>query len=253
MESVGTGPDLVLAHGFAGSARNWRPQVRALRDRYRVTTWDARGHARSPAPPGTEFSLEGLVRDMATVMDRAQIGEPAVIGGLSLGAATALELALLEPNRVRGLILASFPASRSWPGGFGSIADAFAGAIEREGVDAAGARFVWGPDSGLDEAGAALVRQGFVEHDGHSLAAMLRGVLAVLPAPARWAPRLGALGVPVLVIAGGNDAGSLESGRELVAALPDARLEVVEGAGHVVNLARPAEGSELIGSFLDGL
>jgi pimeloyl-ACP methyl ester carboxylesterase len=41
---------VVLAHGFGGSARNWRPQLRALRGRYRVVVYDARGHARSEAP-----------------------------------------------------------------------------------------------------------------------------------------------------------------------------------------------------------
>ncbi|HEU4429304.1 MAG TPA: alpha/beta fold hydrolase, partial [Myxococcota bacterium] len=48
VETHGAGPGLVLAHGFGGSARNWRPQLRALKDAYRLHVYDARGHARSP-------------------------------------------------------------------------------------------------------------------------------------------------------------------------------------------------------------
>jgi pimeloyl-ACP methyl ester carboxylesterase len=50
VEAAGQGPGIVLAHGFGGSARNWRPQLRALRAQKRVAVYDARGHARSEAP-----------------------------------------------------------------------------------------------------------------------------------------------------------------------------------------------------------
>src|SRR5262249_51553779 len=50
VEKEGDGPAVVLAHGFAGSARNFGPQARALRTGFRVTRYDARGHARSEAP-----------------------------------------------------------------------------------------------------------------------------------------------------------------------------------------------------------
>ena len=70
-ESVGAGPPIVLAHGFSGSARNWRPQVRALRDRHRVVTYDLRGHARSPAPHDAEalYTLDAFVEDVDRLLD----------------------------------------------------------------------------------------------------------------------------------------------------------------------------------------
>jgi len=255
LEVRGEGPALVLAHGFGGSARNFRPQVRALADGHRVATFDARGHARSPAPPEAQaYTADALVEAFAEVVQRVEPAPgAAVVGGLSMGAATAALFALAQPARVRGLVLASPPAGPGSGRGVAARALAFADALEREGLEGAGARFVWGPDSGLDDAGAALVRQGFLEHAPHGLAHTLRQFLARLPDPVEWAPGLSALGLPVLIVAGEEDAASLPTARALAQALPTARLAVIEQAGHVVNLARPEPFNRELRAFLECL
>ncbi|HEB88782.1 MAG TPA: alpha/beta fold hydrolase, partial [Deltaproteobacteria bacterium] len=171
VEVVGDGPALVLAHGFSGSARNWRPQIRALRDRYRVIVYDLRGHARSPAPHACPdgYTRDAFVADVMAILDRESVSR-GVLGGLSLGAGVMLATALAHPERVRGLVLASLPAGPDHAGGFSGRAEEMAHVLETEGLEAAGERFVWGPGSGLDERGAALVRQGFLEHDPLGLA-----------------------------------------------------------------------------------
>jgi pimeloyl-ACP methyl ester carboxylesterase len=250
VEAHGAGPPVVLAHGFGGSARNFGPQVRALRERFRVVVFDARGHARSEAPRDPEaYAPECLVEDLARVVGEHAGGAPAVVGGLSMGAALALRFALAEPARVRGLVLASFPGA----GGLGGRARAFADAIEREGLERAGARFAWGPGSGLDARGAALVRQGFLEHAPHALAHVLRRVIATQPSPEQLAPRLRALAAPALVVAGALDAPGLAASRTLAAALPASRLAVIAGAGHVANLVRPRDFNAALLEFLDSL
>jgi pimeloyl-ACP methyl ester carboxylesterase len=257
IESRGHGPVVALAHGFGGSARNFRGQARSLSDAWRVVTWDARGHARSDAPRDPEaYTLAALAGDVGRVLDaQGGVAEPSVVGGLSLGAAAALAFALATPDRVRGLVVASYPASRrtAQHGGFARVANDFANAIEDEGLEAAGRRFVWGAESGLDAHGAAFVRQGFLEHPPHALALTLRGVLAVLPEPEEIAARLSGLDVPTLLVAGGADAGSLESTRALEAALPNARRIVLPEAGHVVNLAAPAAFDAALREFLESL
>jgi hypoxanthine phosphoribosyltransferase len=250
VETDGHGPGVALAHGFGGSARNWRPQLRALRGRYRVAVYDARGHARSEAPREPEAYREPeLIADLARVAATTGAARP-VVGGLSLGAAVALRHALAAPERVGALVLASHPAGPGSGHGVAAHALAFADAIEREGLEAAGARFVWGPASGLAPAERTLVRQGFLEHAPHGLAHTLREFLARLEPIEALAPRLAGLHIPALVIAGARDAGSLPTSQALAAALPLAELHVIEGAGHVVNLAAPAAFDALLLDFL---
>ena len=233
VEAEGTGPTIVLAHGFAGSARNFGPQARALRDRYRVVRFDARGHARSAAPDDpAAYTPATFVDDLGRVLDGR-----AVVGGLSMGAGTALRFALAHPECVQALVLAGFPPGPDVAASFTARAREFADAIERDGVEAAGARFAWGPETSLDPAAARLVRQGFLEHPPHGLAHTLRGVIAAQPSVGELAPRLARVTAPALVVVGGTDRLSLGPSRALADALPDARLVVVEGAGHVVNLA----------------
>jgi pimeloyl-ACP methyl ester carboxylesterase len=249
VEVEGAGPVVALAHGFAGSARNFGPQARALRDRWRVVRWDARGHARSDAPDDpAAYSPDTFVADVGRVLDQVGV-EAAVVGGLSMGAATALGFALAHPARVRALVLASLPDGAA--GGISRIALPFADAIEQRGLDAAGEMFAWGPTSGLDPRGAALVRQGFLEHPLHGLVHTLRGVLARLPSVDALAPRLASVRQPVLLIAGERDPVARAASQKVLAALPQARLVVVPDAGHVVNLERPAAFNAALREFLD--
>jgi pimeloyl-ACP methyl ester carboxylesterase len=211
VETHGAGPALVLAHGFGGSARNWRPQLRALKGDFAVSVYDARGHARSAKIARAEDArAEAVAADFAAVADAAS-AEPLVAGGRSMGAATA---------------------------------------IERDGLEAAGARFAWGPGAGLDPQAASWVRAGFLEHDAQSLAHLLREYLARLEPPEALAPALAALRTPTLVLVGGDDAASLPAARALAQALPNARLEQVPGAGHVVNLAAPERVNAVLREFL---
>ena len=248
-EISGDGPVVCLAHGFGGSARNWRPQVRGLAPRYRCAVFDARGHGRSDAPPeAAAYRPPAWNGDFARVLDRAGAAR-AVVGGLSMGAGLALRFALHAPDRVRALILAAFPPSSeggrgaSWP-------VSFAAAIDREGLEAAGAHYIWGPTSGFDPRSAAMVRAGFLEHTAHGIAHTLRELLARQPSVETLAPQLADLPQPTLVLVGGHDRLSLSASEALARALPGAELAVVPGAGHVVNLERRQAVNDILRDFL---
>jgi pimeloyl-ACP methyl ester carboxylesterase len=242
--TVGAGPDVVFCHGFAGSGRNWGMQVRALSSSHRCTVYDARGHARSPAKlEPRAFAFDRLVADVGRVLDaigaeHSTTAPRTTLVGLSLGAATALEFALTEPARVRGLVLASPPPTdgerRQW-------AVEFADALETEGVERAGERFVWGERSRLDVQGAASVRRGFLEHDPVALAHVLRQSLARLPDLTEQAGRLDRLEIPTLIVAGETDVPSVAAAHDLASLVRDSELVVIPGAGHVVNLAAPSD------------
>lgn len=224
-------------------------QARLLAERFRVTIFDWPGHARSPAPEeSAAYTASAFVDDLAELVEAA--GAPLVLGGLSLGAKVALDFALAQPDKVRALVLASYPSSgeeekrRTWALGF-------ANAIEQRGLDDAGAEFVWGERSRFDPKGAGLIRQGFLEHSPQALAHILRQVLATSPSPRTLAPRLAQLPIPTCIVAGSDDAESLAPCRDLAALLPNAELHVLEGAGHVVNLTKPAEFNAILSAFLD--
>jgi 2-succinyl-6-hydroxy-2,4-cyclohexadiene-1-carboxylate synthase len=250
VECEGTGPPIVLAHGFAGSARNWRPQARALAGTYRVCRFDCRGHARSAAPVDpAAYTVAAFVDDFDRVVRRAG-SSPVVAGGLSMGAAIALAWAAARPERARGVVLASPPAGAGSGTGLETVADDFAAMILRDGVEAAGARYAWGPDSGLDAAGARLVRRGFLEHPAHGLACTLRGVVSALPDPLPLVVRVVAAGIPLLLVVGDRDRAAVTVARRMVARAPGARLEVVADAGHVVNLERSGEVTAVLERWL---
>jgi 2-succinyl-6-hydroxy-2,4-cyclohexadiene-1-carboxylate synthase len=236
VERQGAGPAIVLAHGFVGSARNFRLQARAFAKTNTVLTYDARGHARSEAPANADaYTLERLIDDYERVASEAD--GPVVAGGLSLGAMTALGFAARRPERVRGLLLASLPGTEEsryrW-------ARDFADSIERDGLETAGAGYVWGEQSRFDPAGAKLIRLGLMEHQPHGLLHLLRQTLAVLPDVRKLAAPLVDTTFPVTIILGEDDPPAQAPSRALAELLPRARLVTVPNAGHVVNLSAPA-------------
>ena len=104
----GEGPLVVFGHGLMGSIEQVMPDSLDLdhvHSRVRLLTYDARGHGHSHGPEDhTAYTWETLGRDMAALIDHA--GEDAaIVGGASMGAATALWLAVEQPERVRALAL----------------------------------------------------------------------------------------------------------------------------------------------------
>jgi 3-oxoadipate enol-lactonase len=208
--------------------------------------FDARGHARSFAPlEAAAYTREHFIEDLRRLIDEVT-ADRVVVVGLSMGASIALELARHHSERLSGMILAAFP-----PGGPAATdwALAFADSIERDGLDAAGARFVWGGNR-FDERSAELIRRGFLEHSPHALAHVLRALLATEPSVADRTRDLDALHVPALIVVGDRDVPSVAPSQALSAALPNATLLSIPDAGHVVNLEKAQVFSEATLNFL---
>jgi len=239
---------LLLGHGFGGSARNFRPQARALSAAHRVVLFDARGHARSDAPDDADAYLpDRFVADVDRILD-AVGAERAVVGGLSMGAGVALRYALARPERVAGLWLSAFPRAASAPGHL-DWALGFARDLDAEGIERAGERHAWGARLRSDPKGADLVRRGFLEHTPRALAHVLRQLIAAQPAPAEIGADLAKIAVQTGILVGLADAPSLEPSRELGRRIPGARLSEVPG-GHVINLENPSAYNAALGELL---
>ena len=106
----GTGPVVVMCHGFPESWYSWRHQLAALADAgFHAVAPDMRGYGQTEAPPDIEsYTLLHLVGDMIGLLDA--LGAPtAVIAGHDWGAPVAWHAALLRPDRFRGVIGLSVP------------------------------------------------------------------------------------------------------------------------------------------------
>jgi pimeloyl-ACP methyl ester carboxylesterase len=99
-DTGGDGPPLALIHPGVGDSRIWDRVLPALAQKYRVIRYDARGFGQSPAPT-VKFSL---LRDLVAVLGHYDIERTAIVG-CSQGGATALGLALEQPDRVPALVL----------------------------------------------------------------------------------------------------------------------------------------------------
>jgi pimeloyl-ACP methyl ester carboxylesterase len=110
-QQIGEGPDLVMVHGLTGNLAVWHLQmVPVLAERFRVLTYDLRGHGLSDTPP-SGYSADAMAEDLLQLLDALEIERPWVAGH-SYGADIALYFALLHPARVREVIAieAALPA-----------------------------------------------------------------------------------------------------------------------------------------------
>lgn len=108
VEDIGAGPPVVLVHGSWTDRHAWDLVTPALTDRYRVITYDRRGHSQSERPPGTP-GLAAHAADLTALIDHLEAG-PAHIVTNSFGGAVALEVAVSYPDRVASLCLHEPPA-----------------------------------------------------------------------------------------------------------------------------------------------
>lgn len=246
-----TAPALVLVHGFPFSLEQWRPQLDALADAWRVIAFDLRGHGHSPAGPGPVF-IEDLVDDFVDLLDHLEL-ESVCLGGLSMGGYVALRAADREPDRIHGLVLADTKAAGDDNAGRVKRAQA-ARAVRAKGM----AAFADGllpalfPKERLTPPTPAVTAvRAMIEGTSPEGAAFALGAMA---ARLDLRERLPTMTMPALVVVGDQDTLTPPSDAEaLVEALPDATLVRLAGAGHVSNLEAAEAFTAAVRAFLERL
>jgi pimeloyl-ACP methyl ester carboxylesterase len=236
-EERGSGPAVLLSHGYSASARMWKGQMEALSDRYHLIAWDMRGHDRSDSPENPAlYSHETTVADMAAILDACG-AQRAVIGGLSLGGFMSLAFNLAHPNRVTALMLFDTGPGYKKDGPreeWNKMAGSMAGALERKGLEAMGV--------------GAEVR--IAHHrSAQGLAHAARGMLA--QSDGRVIESLPSIKVPTLVLAGAKDLQFLAATDYMAAKIPGAEKVLIEGAGHAANIDQPEAFNKAARTFLD--
>src|SRR5256885_16596175 len=104
-EVHGSGPPLLLTHGYSSTSGMWQGQIEALSKRHRLVLWDMRGHGQSDYPDDPAAYSEPLtVADMAALLD-AVGAHSAIVGGLSLGGFMSPAFFPPPPQRGRALLI----------------------------------------------------------------------------------------------------------------------------------------------------
>lgn len=258
VEEVGSGPPLLLLHGFTGTAATWSDQLPALRESNRIIAVDLLGHGRSDAPgEAGRYAVERQADDMVAVLDSRGF-DTATVLGYSMGARIALALAADHPDRVEALLLESPSAGISDPQERARriAADAqLADDIERHGitafVDDWETRPLFASHVALPPETRTRLRNERLSQRPSGLAGALRGGGQGAMSPLH--DRLGSIRCPSLVIAGALDTAGTDRARVVAAGLADARLEVIDAAGHAPHLERPDDFGALISTFLSTL
>ena len=241
-EVHGSGPPLLLTHGYSSTSGMWQGQIAALSKHHQLVLWDMRGHGQSDYPEDASAYSEALtVADMAAVLD-AVGAEQAIVGGLSLGGYMSLAFYLAHPEMVDALIICdSGPGYRNAEArnAWNQRANERAGTLEARGLEALGGR-------------SREVRDALGHHkSAQGLAHAARGMLA--QQDARVIDGLASIRVPTLVIVGDQDTPFLAPCEYMAKKIPGARLEVIAGAGHASNLDQPEAFDRVLLRFLDSL
>jgi len=250
-EVAGDGPAVVLVHGFGLDLRMWEPQVRPLAARFRVVRYDCRGFGASgPFDPAAAYTHAG---DLLALLDHLAIEDAALVG-LSFGGRVVLQTALAAPARVRGLaLLGAVLDGIPWDPASERAMEEVTRQVRAGGVPAGRAAWLAHPLFA-----AARERPGLAGR----LAAMVAGYpgqhwLGQDPhTPPGPSPidALESVRCPALVAVGQSDVPCFrEMSAVLARRIPGAQFRVVAGAGHMINMERPAAVNDLLTRFLTNL
>lgn len=249
VEIRGTGPDVVLLHGWALHGGMWGPWLGELEKHARLHVLDLPGHGRSAWPAGVR-DLAGLARAVYPHLPR----ESAVLGW-SLGGMVALELARRHPQQVSALVLIAttpkFLAGNGWEHGMraallGEFAQGLASDHARTVQD-----FLALQARGDERSSESLrmLRRQLAAHGAPDIGALEAGLAILRDADLR--DELPRIAQPTLVIAGEHDRLTPpEAGLELARAMPAARYRLIGRSGHAPFLSHGPEVLSEVTGFL---
>lgn len=256
VERMGSGPPLVLLHGFTGSAMSWGPLAEMLAARFTLLAVDIVGHGASSKPDDPErYSIDHAARDAVAAMLAFGFRRSSWLG-YSMGGRLALYVAATIPKAVDRLVLVGASPGLADSGereARVAADEALAGRIEAGGVPA----FVdyweslpmFESQQRLPTGMRLAIRRGRLANEAQGLANSLRGMGTGAQPPLD--DRLGEIEAPSLLLAGAHDAKFAAIADEMAAAMPAARAHLVPGAGHAAHIEKAAYCVRTITAFLE--
>ncbi len=237
-ERRGHGTALVLLHGYPLDHHLWDEVAPLLEDTFNVIMPDLRGFGESTTV-NTPYTMDDYAADIAGLLDQLGIQKTA-IAGHSMGGYVALAFASLYPDRITGLglvssqVLADPPDRRE--GRYKSAAQ-----VAEKGIT--GVVEAMTPKFTSDEKLQSFARHSMEEQPP----AAYIGALRAMAERQDFTPLLLSFRFPVVLIHGNADALiPVDRALEVQAALPEAYLVEVEGAGHMPMMEAPAKTAEAL-------
>lgn len=238
------GPVIVLINSLGSDLRIWQEVVPTFADRFRVVLYDKRGHGLSDAPPAP-YNIDNHTDDLLALLDNLGI-EKASFVGLSVGGMIAQRMAMRAPHRVQSITLcctaAKIGTAETWAE---RIAAVEAGGIEPI-ADSVLQRWFTPRFHETRADDLAGWRNMLVRTPAHGYA----GTCAAIR-DADLRPDASRITMPTLCVAGDQDGSTpADVVRGTADLIPGARFALIEGAGHIPCLEKPAVLSGLINQHL---
>jgi pimeloyl-ACP methyl ester carboxylesterase len=248
-DEQGQGLPVVLIHGFPLCRKMWRPQVAALAAvDCRVICPDLPGFGESPAA-GDAPSMATYADAVIGLLDKLGV-EKAVVGGMSMGGYVLLDLVRRYPERLIGAIFMVTRAAADDPAGREKRTTLSVEVKAGNALIVADtmAKVLFAASTTTDQPG--LVRQVEEWMEETPVAGLIGGLLAMRDRE-DYLDRLADFDLPSLVIGAELDqAIPIEHSRQLAAGLPRGELQIIPGAGHMVNLERPEPFNQALLGFI---
>ncbi|MGZ4689232.1 MAG: alpha/beta fold hydrolase [Acidimicrobiia bacterium] len=250
----GSGPTLLLVHGFGGAKEDFAHHVDALATSHRVVTFDHRGHGESDSPPdAASYSLDRLAADTVAVADAVGADQFRLLGH-SLGGMVARRVVIAHPQRVEALVLMD-TSPGPVPGMDGELIEMAAVIALNEGMDELKRIMDAFQPLGTPAYEKLLAeRPDYQEFNDRKWASLSAVMWATLGREVRDQPEelplLASVGCPALVIVGEQDKPFVGVSRDMADTMPGAELVVIPDAGHSPQFENPSAWLRALEDFL---
>ena len=244
--SFGSGPRTILAHsGWVGNFEDWIGVLAPLSQSWRTVVYDHRGTGETLVPVES-ITHEALVDDVFAVMDALSIRK-CVLAGFSRGVMTAMRAMLRHPERFEGLILMNGTGEVQLPGATPAPRvplSKWPGETHRD-------RLKWFIDRSTPEADVEHVRRWGVNILSRATPEAAERIMSMQwDSAVDWATELPRWRIPTLLLHGEKDfACNIETQRYINSLIPDSKLVVFEGSGHIPAMTRPLHVAAEINAF----
>lgn len=249
VEVRGDGPPLLLLHGFPLDHTMWLAQIEFFSSGWRVIAPDLRGFGESVVTPGV-VTMAQMADDCRGLLDGLGVAGTVTLCGLSMGGYVAWQFARKYPQRLARLVQCDTRAA-------GDSAEAAANRRKlAEHVLSAGTEALatamlpklFAPETSQRRPEVVAAVRAMIARANPAGAAAAQYGMATRPDVSGW---LAAIAVPTLLLVGEHDDISpAEEMRQIAAAVPGAKLEVIPEAGHMSPMENPVAVNQAIAAFL---